>query len=80
MLIYMIYCDVRSIGLRALPFLSFQIVKDHHLFAVVFLLVLVDVTYLTVWQVLDPMRRTLYNSKTEVKKNIHDGKETFDMC
>ncbi|KAK3753692.1 hypothetical protein QZH41_013134 [Actinostola sp. cb2023] len=26
---------------------------------------LVDVTYLTVWQVLDPMRRTLYNSKTE---------------
>jgi len=41
-------------------------VKDHHLFAVVFILVLVDVGYLSAWQILDPLKRKLYISHTEV--------------
>lgn len=36
-----------------------KIIKDRHLFGVVFLLVIVDVVYLTVWQIVDPMRRKL---------------------
>ncbi|XP_068722865.1 gamma-aminobutyric acid type B receptor subunit 1-like isoform X2 [Montipora capricornis] len=36
-----------------------KIIKDRHLFAVVFLLVIVDAVYLTVWQAMDPMRKTV---------------------
>ncbi|KAL9979471.1 hypothetical protein ACROYT_G017142 [Oculina patagonica] len=34
-----------------------KVIKDRHLFAVVCLLVIADVIYLTVWQVMDPMTR-----------------------
>jgi len=34
-----------------------KVIKDRHLFGVVCLLVMIDVIYLTVWQVVDPMRR-----------------------
>jgi len=36
-----------------------KVIKDRHLFAVVCLLVMVDVIYLAVWQVMDPMTRTV---------------------
>lgn len=36
-----------------------KVIKDRHLFAVVCVLVIVDIIYLTVWQVTDPMTRTV---------------------
>ena len=46
---------------------SFQVIKDRHLFAVVCLLVMVDVIYLAVWQVMDPMTRTVREFSQEVR-------------
>ena len=46
---------------------SFQVIKDRHLFAVVCLLVMVDVIYLAVWQVMDPMTRTVMEFSQEVR-------------
>lgn len=37
------------------------------MFGVVFLLVIVDVVYLTVWQIVDPMRRKLLDISDQVK-------------
>ena len=36
------------------------------MFGVVFLLVIVDVIYLTVWQIVDPMRRKLLDISDQV--------------
>ena len=46
---------------------SFQVIKDRHLFAVVCVLVMLDVIYLAVWQVLDPMTRTVREFSQEVR-------------
>ena len=40
------------------------------MFGVVFLLVMVDVIYLTVWQVMDPMRRIVREFSDEVRSII----------
>ena len=45
----------------------FQVIKDRHLFGVVCLLVMIDVIYLTVWQVVDPMRRIVREFSDEVR-------------
>ena len=48
--------------------LSFQVIKDRHLFAVVCVLVMIDIIYLAVWQVTDPMKRTVREFTQEVRR------------
>ncbi|XP_031555480.1 gamma-aminobutyric acid type B receptor subunit 2-like [Actinia tenebrosa] len=48
-----------------------KIVKDRHLLAIVFLLLVVDVTYLIIWQSIDPLKRILYEAEVEVSSHNH---------
>ncbi|XP_020897182.1 gamma-aminobutyric acid type B receptor subunit 1 isoform X3 [Exaiptasia diaphana] len=57
-----------------------KIVKDHHLFAVVFALVLIDVSYLTIWQVLDPLRRSLYITKRDTQNLDMEVISQIEYC
>lgn len=49
-----------------------KVIKDRHLFGVVLLLMLIDVIYLTVWQVMDPMTRMVRDFPDESQDSESD--------